>query len=53
MNAVASVGKLDTLDKYIARTRPPTKSSTAGMLATLQDAAARSGAMTIRIVEEV
>lgn len=52
MNALAGVGKLADLDVYLARARPPEKPSAARMLATLQDAAARSGAMTIRLVEE-
>lgn len=52
MNALASIGKLDDLDKYLARARPREKPTAATMLATLQDAAARSGAITIRRVEE-
>lgn len=51
MNALAGVGKLPPLDDYLARVRPPEKRGIAGMLATLQDAAARSRAMTIRKVE--
>lgn len=52
MTALASVGKLEELDKYLARARPPEKRDVAGMLATLQDVAARSGAIRIRMVEE-
>lgn len=51
MNALAGVGKLDDLDKYLARARPRKKTTAAAMLATMQDAAARSGAITIRKVE--
>lgn len=50
MNAVASVGKLRPSDDYLARVRPR-KRGVASMLATLQDAAARSRAITIRKVE--
>lgn len=52
MIALAGVGKLGDLDKYLARARPAEKRTAAAMLATLQDAAARSGAITIRRVEE-
>lgn len=51
MNALASVGKLRRQDEYLARVRPRKRRGVAGMLATLQDAAARSRAMTIRKVE--
>lgn len=52
MNALASIGKLPKCDDYLARARPPVKRGVANMLATLQDAAARSGAIRIRVVEE-
>ena len=47
MNALASVGKLNELDNWLAAVRPARKRSVAEMILTLQDAAARGAPLRI------